>query len=88
MMDNVMVLLLVLVSFYIGYVISKGIDNNHRELFQGFLDETLKLQGEIDYWKTQYQTLYCLVKDSDEFVDVEYDCQGNIKSIILKEKKG
>jgi hypothetical protein len=79
------VILAVIVAIYLGYSIAKGIDNNHRELFQGFTDEILKLHGEVEYWKNCYELLEQCVRDSEHIKDTVKDGRGNIIQIYFKE---
>ena len=44
-----------LISIYIGYIIGKGINNNHRELIQAYMDEQIKLTREKNYYQNKYQ---------------------------------
>ena len=44
-----------LISIYIGYIIGKGINNNHIELIQAYMDEQIKLTREKNYYQNKYQ---------------------------------
>ena len=86
-METIIIILLCLISLYIGYTIAKGIDNNHRELFQAYMDEQIKLQHELNYYKKIYRTLTNELKNNTDLIeDTIIDMQGNIIGVIYKQK--
>ena len=56
-MEATHIIISCLISIYIGYIIGKGINNNHRELFQAYMDEQIKLSKEKHYYQNKYQEL-------------------------------
>ena len=87
MIDYILVGLLAVCTFNIGFGIAKGLDNNHRELFQGYIDETLKLNNEIEYWKNCFNMLYNSLEDF-EVEDEVKDYRGNTIQVFFKNGDG
>lgn len=54
-MEVTLIIISCLISIYIGYIIGKGINNNHIELIQAYMDEQIKLTREKHYYQNKYQ---------------------------------
>ena len=52
-----MIIICCLISAYLGFKVAKGLDNNHRELFQAYMDEQLILSKEKSYYEQCYRLL-------------------------------
>ena len=75
--------LVAIVSFYVGYIIAKGIDNNHIQLFQSYHEENHKLRMERDYWQALYENLCSCLTENDvenykKIVKCKQECQNSI----------
>ena len=69
-----MIIICCLISAYLGFKVAKGLDNNHRELFQAYMDEQLKLSKEKSYYEQCYRLLLTSIR------------VNNIYQKILKEE--
>lgn len=86
-METIMIIIICLISLYIGYTISKGIDNNHRELFQAYMDEQLKLNNEKEYYKNKYENLIKIITDKPEIKECIINSKGEIIDIVTFNKE-
>lgn len=86
-METIIIILLCLISLYIGYTISKGIDNNHRELFQAYMDEQIKLNNEKEYYKNKYENLIKIITENQEIKECIINSQGEIIDIVTFNKE-
>ena len=57
-----MIIICCLISAYLGFTVAKGLDNNHRELFQAYMDEQLKLSKEKSYYEQCYRLLLTSIR--------------------------
>lgn len=69
-----MIIICCLISAYLGFTVAKGLDNNHRELFQAYMDEQLILSKEKSYYEQCYRLLLTSIR------------VNNIYQKILKEE--
>ena len=73
-MESVMIIICCLIAAYLGFTVAKGLDNNHRELFQAYMDEQLILSKEKSYYEQCYRLLLTSIR------------VNNIYQRILKEE--
>lgn len=83
----IIIILLCLISIYIGYTIAKGIDNNHRELFQAYMDEQIKLNNEKEYYKNKYENTIKIITENPEIKECIINSQGEIIDIVTFNKE-
>jgi len=86
-METILIIICILISSYIGYTISKGIDNNHRELFQAYMDEQLKLNNEKEYYKNKYENLIKTITENPKIKECIINSKGEIIDIVTFNKE-
>ena len=86
-METVGILVISILSFFCGMYIAKGIDNNHRELFQAYMDEQLKLSIEKQQTLDVYNQLVSSINNSDLVDDWIMNCRGQKVGVIFKKDK-
>ena len=86
-METILIIIISLISIYIGYTISKGIDNNHKQLFQAYMDEQLKLNNEKEYYKTNYEQLINTITENPEIKECIINNKGEIIDIVTFNKE-
>lgn len=86
-METILIIICCLISLYIGYTISKGIDNNHRQLFQAYMDEQLKLNNEKEYYKNNYEKLIKTITETPTVKECIMNSKGEIIDIVTFNKE-
>lgn len=86
-METILIIIICLISLYIGYTISKGIDNNHRQLFQAYMDEQLNLNNEKEYYKNKYENLIKIITETPEIKECIINSKGEIIDIVTFNKE-
>lgn len=85
-MEIIGIFVIGLLSFFCGMYIAKGLDNNHRELFQAYMDEQLKLSMEKQQVFDAYNQLLMSMENSDLIEDWIVDCRGYKIGVIFKKR--
>lgn len=87
-MEAVMIIICCLISAYLGFKLAKGLDNNHRELFQAYMDEQLKLSKEKSYYEQCYRLLLTSIRINNIYQRIlkeeSKNERGDVVGITLK----
>ena len=83
-----MIIICCLISAYLGFKVAKGLDNNHRELFQAYMDEQLKLSKEKSYYEQCYRLLLTSIRVNNIYQRIlkeeSRNERGDVVGITLK----
>ena len=83
-----MIIICCLISAYLGFTVAKGLDNNHRELFQAYMDEQLKLTKEKSYYEQCYRLLLTSIRVNNIYQRIlkeeSQNERGDVVGITLK----
>ena len=84
--ELLLVILGIMFSFYVGYVIAKGIDNNHIQLFQSYHNECHELQHKVEYYRKLNEQMYDMVKEENpDMYERLLNCEGDVVAIYKRE---
>ena len=87
-METVMIIICCLISAYLGFKVAKGLDNNHRELFQAYMDEQLILSKEKSYYEQCYRLLLTSIRVNNIYQRIlkeeSQNERGDVVGITLK----
>lgn len=83
-----MIIICCLISAYLGFRVAKGLDNNHRELFQAYMDEQLILSKEKSYYEQCYRLLLTSIRVNNIYQRIlkeeSQNERGDVVGITLK----
>ena len=83
-----MIIICCLISAHLGFTVAKGLDNNHRELFQAYMDEQLKLTKEKSYYEQCYRLLLTSIRVNNIYQRIlkeeSKNERGDVVGITLK----
>ena len=83
-----MIIICCLISAYLGFTVAKGLDNNHRELFQAYMDEQLKLSKQKSYYEQCYRLLLTSIRINNIYQRIlkeeSRNERGDVVGITLK----
>ena len=83
-----MIIICCLISAYLGFTVAKGLDNNHRELFQAYMDEQLILSKEKSYYEQCYRLLLTSIRVNNIYQRIlkeeSKNERGDVVGITLK----
>lgn len=83
-----MIIICCLISAYLGFKVAKGLDNNHRELFQAYMDEQLILSKEKSYYEQCYRLLLTSIRVNNIYQRIlkeeSQNERGDVVGITLK----
>lgn len=83
-----MIIICCLISAYLGFTVAKGLDNNHRELFQAYMDEQLILSKEKSYYEQCYRLLLTSIRVNNIYQRIlkeeSRNERGDVVGITLK----